>query len=73
MLSMQEVHYFTRLVEKEKVKNIITCPFDPTDIVITKSDEDDLPFFYCLSCKTSFKLNKDTEDIIRIIINKFLK
>ena len=72
MLSIQEIHYYTKLVEKNKIKNLILCPFNKLDIVITKFDEDDMPYFYCLSCKSVFKLSKDVEDIIKIAIDKYL-
>ena len=73
MLSVQEIHFYNNLVRDEKVKNIISCPFDKDDIIVTKIDEDDKPYFYCLTCKSTFKLTKDIEDVIYITINKFIK
>lgn len=71
LLSVGEVHYYNNLVESEKVHNVIFCPFDKLDIVITKVDEDDLPYFYCISCKTSFKLSNDAKTYIKLSIDKF--
>jgi len=71
MLSVLEIHYFTRLVEEGKVKNIIKCPFGSDDIIITKVDENTNPYFYCLNCQTSFSLGKRIEKIIKITIDKF--
>ena len=71
MLSVGEVHFYNNLVESEKVHNVIFCPFDKTDIVITKVDEDDMPYFYCIGCKISFKLSSDAKEYIRLCIDKF--
>lgn len=72
MLSVQEVHFYNNLVEKGKVANLIACPFVKDDIVVTKVDEDDKPYFYCIGCKTVFKITSDIEHTISTIIKKFI-
>jgi hypothetical protein len=72
MLSIQEIHYYNRLVESENVHNLIKCQFDSSDIVVTKVDEDDKPYFFCLGCDSVFKLSQETEKIIKITIDKFI-
>lgn len=52
-LRIQEVHYYNDLVNKGFAEKI-SCPMDETDIVISKLDEKNEVFFYCISCKTSF-------------------
>lgn len=52
-LSIQEVHSYLDLVNEGKAERI-NCPFYETDIVITKLDENDKVYFYCMSCKTSY-------------------
>lgn len=71
MLSMQEIHYYTKLAREGKVKDIIKCPFDSNDIVMVKADEDDKPILHCLGCKSTFKLSKNIEKTIQITIDKF--
>lgn len=72
MLSPQEVHYYNNLVQSEKVHNVIFCPMNKQDIVVMKLDEDDMVYFYCISCKTTFKLTKDMEEIIKSTIILFI-
>jgi len=73
MLSVQEIHFYNNLVDSNKVENLIVCPFVKDDIVVTKVDEDDKPYFYCIGCKTIFKLTSDIEHTISTIIKKFLQ
>ena len=72
MLSVLEVHYYNKLLESEKVHNVIVCPFVKEDLVVTKVDEDDKPYFYCLSCRAVFKLSQEIENIIKLTIDKFI-
>jgi hypothetical protein len=72
MLSVQEVHFYNNLVEKNEVKNLIVCPFVKEDIVVTKVDEDDKPYFFCIGCRTTFYLTKDIQEIIKLTIDKFI-
>lgn len=72
MLSVQEVHFYNNLVERNNVKNVIVCPFVKEDIVVTKVDEDDRPFFFCLSCRVTFLLTKDIQEVIKLTIDKFI-
>lgn len=71
LLSVGEVHFYNNLVQSEKVHNVIFCPFDKRDIVITKVHEDDSLYFYCISCKTSFTLSQDAKRYIRLSIDQF--
>ena len=73
MISIQEVHFYNNLVDVNKLDNLIVCPFVKDDIVVSRVDEDDKPYFYCISCKTTFKLTSDIEYTINTIIKKFLK
>lgn len=73
MISIQEVHFYNNLVDVNKLDNLIVCPFVKDDIVVSRVDEDDKPYFYCISCKTTFKLTNDTEHTINNIIKKFLQ
>jgi hypothetical protein len=72
VLTPQEVHFYNKLVESEKVHNFIVCPSNSLDIVVMKLDEDDMVYFYCISCKTKFKLHKDIEDTIKGSILKYI-
>lgn len=73
MLSVQEIHFYNNLVDSNKVENLIVCPFVKEDIVVVKVDEDDMPYFYCIGCRTTFKLSSDIEHIISTIIKKYLQ
>lgn len=52
-ISIQEVHYYNDLVNKGLAEKI-TCPISETDIVISKLDNENKVYFYCVSCHTSF-------------------
>ena len=56
-LTIQEVNYYNTLVSKGQALKII-CPFDEDknfpDTVISRIDESDNVFFYCLGCSSSF-------------------
>lgn len=67
-LTIQEVHYYDDLVKIGKALKI-NCPIDETDIVISKLDEEDKVFFYCISCKTSFYPGLNTIEKIKYAIN----
>jgi hypothetical protein len=73
MISIQEVHFYNNLVDVNKLNSLIVCPFVKDDIVVSRVDEDDKPYFYCISCRTTFKLTSDIEHTINTIIKKFLK
>jgi len=72
LLSVGEIHFYNKLVEENKVKNLIVCPFVKEDLVVTKIDEDDMPYFHCIGCGTVFKLSQDIERIIKLTIDKFI-
>lgn len=67
-LTIQEVHYYNNLVKIGKALKI-NCPIDETDIVVSKLDEEDRVFFYCISCKTSFYPGLNTIEKIKHTIN----
>lgn len=58
-LSIKEVHSYLNLVNEGRAEKI-SCPFNETDvaddIIVTKVDEEDKVYFYCLSCKSKFYL-----------------
>jgi uncharacterized protein YbaR (Trm112 family) len=72
MISIQEIHFYNNLVNNNKVKNLIVCPISSSDIVVTRVDEDDRPYFYCISCKTVFRLTDEVKKIITLTIKKFI-
>lgn len=66
-LSIKEVHSYLNLVNEGRADKI-NCPFDETDIVITKLDKDDKVYFYCLSCQTSFYPGINTIQKIKLFL-----
>jgi hypothetical protein len=69
-MSLQEIHYYNNLVEHDNYNNLITCPFDKDDVIVTRADENDEPEFYCLHHKNTFKINDSAKsEIKKIIIN----
>ena len=71
MITIQEIHYYTKLVEDKNIKNLIVCPFDPSGIILTKLSDDDTFYFECLSCESTFKLGQRIEKIIKNTIDKY--
>lgn len=74
MLSIQEVHYFTRLADK-KLVDPIKCPtarYDETHFIISKVDDDLRVFFRCVDCSSDFRLGLRSEINIKNTIDKFL-
>jgi hypothetical protein len=72
-LTIQEIHYYNKLVTKNKIENYILCPFNPKDIVVLKVNEDYEPLFECISCDSIFKLNDYAKINIKSIIDKYSK
>lgn len=54
-ISIQEVHSYLNLVNEGRAEKI-NCPLNETDTVISKIDESNKVFFYCISCNTKFYL-----------------
>jgi len=69
MLSIQEVHFYNDLAEKGIVKKI-TCPFNETDIIVTKF-KDDKVYFDCITCDSIFYPGINVIDNIKNSIEKF--
>jgi hypothetical protein len=73
MLSVQEVNYFTKLVQEGKTSPV-ECPFDidkSNHIVYSKVDKDFNVFFKCLTCEISFKPGLNAEELIKKAIDKY--
>lgn len=70
MLSPQQIHFYNDLAEQGLVKKI-TCPFDDSDIIVTKVDEKFNISFNCISCNTIFKPGMSLEKEIKLSIDKF--
>ena len=52
-LTIQEVNHYNNLVKNKKALRI-ECQFDANDTVVSKVDNSDKVFFYCLGCRSSF-------------------
>ena len=73
MLTIQEVNYFTSLVNKNVVSNI-QCPFDIKNtghFVYSRVDENINVYFRCADCKADFKLGLNSEEYIKNTIDKY--
>ena len=70
MITVQEINTYNNLAKKGFVQKI-TCPFDESDLIITKVDSDLNPFFYCLGCNSSFSPGNNTESKIKRALDKF--
>lgn len=72
MVSIQEIHFYNNLVKNQQVSNLIFCPINNDDIIVTKVDKYDKPYFYCISCKTIFRLTSEIQEVISATIKKFI-
>jgi hypothetical protein len=70
LLTTQEINTYNKLSEKGFVQKI-TCPFDTSDIIVTRVDSSGTPFFYCLTCSSSFSVGLNTEGKIKKGIKDF--
>lgn len=70
MLSVQEVTFYNDLVEKN-IAGKINCPFDTSDVVVTKVNDKNEVYFKCLGCDTIFYPGLKVEQIIKDAINTF--
>jgi hypothetical protein len=70
LLTIREINTYNKLSEKGLVQKI-TCPFDVSDIIIARVDSLDNPFFYCLTCSSSFFVGLNTENKIKKGIKDF--
>ena len=52
-LDIKEVNYYSELVKNNKVPKI-ECKLNKDDTVVSRVDEDDKVYFYCISCRSSF-------------------
>jgi hypothetical protein len=71
VLSAKEISFYNQMCDSGLAQKI-ECPFNEDDIIITKIDEKDNPYFYCISCNTKFDIGKNTEEKIKKSIDKFL-
>ncbi len=69
MLTVKEINTYINLSKRGFVQKI-TCPFDSSDAIVTKVNDDLEPFFYCLNCNSTFIPGGNTENRIRESINK---
>jgi hypothetical protein len=70
MITFQDIHLYNKLARKGFVQKI-TCPFDESDIIITKIGKNDEPIIYCISCSSNFDLGTNTQKRIKDAINTF--
>jgi hypothetical protein len=70
MVTFQEINLYNKLAKKGLVQKI-TCPFDESDIVITKIGKDDEPIIYCISCSSNFDLGINTQKRIKDSVDNF--
>jgi len=74
MLSIKEVNYFTRLVNK-KLADPIKCPlarYDENHFVLSKVDESLNVYFRCADCSADFQLGLEAKKYIKNTIDKFI-
>ena len=64
MVTFQEINFYNKLAQKGLVQKI-TCPFDESDIVITKISKNNEPIIHCISCDSSFDLGINTQKRIK--------
>lgn len=74
MLSMKEVHFYNKLVEKGLASKL-ECSFNAervgSHIIIPELDKNDELLFICLTCNSTFKLGINTQETIKSYINKY--
>jgi hypothetical protein len=70
MVTFQEINLYNKLAKKGLVQKI-TCPFDESDIIITKIGKDDEPIIYCISCSSNFDLGINTQKRIKDSVDNF--
>lgn len=71
-INIQTVHYYNNLCENNNIDNIIKCPFDKDDVVVTRIDQSDEPEFYCVYHKSVFRLNDVAKDEIKKTVLKYI-
>ena len=69
MLSIQEINFYNDLADKNLVAKI-NCPFEESDIVVSRVNPKDEVYFECLSCQTTFYPGIKVENIIKNTIDK---
>lgn len=74
MLSMKEIHFYNKLVEKGLAKPL-ECSFNAervgNHIIMPELDKDDDLFFICLTCNSKFKPGINTAEVIKSNIKKY--
>jgi transcription elongation factor Elf1 len=70
MVTFQEINLYNKLAKKGLVQKI-TCPFDESDIIITKISKDNDPIIHCISCDSSFDLGINTQKRIKDSVDNF--
>ena len=74
MLSIQEVNYFTNIVNKN-LANRIQCPLDVLGkghFTYSRVDDNMEVYFRCTDCDADFRLGIDSEKYIKDAIDKEL-
>ena len=73
MLTIQEVNYYTRLIDKKLVDPILcpTAPVSEKHFTMSQVDNDFNVYFKCFECKSKFTLGLQSETNIKNNINKF--
>lgn len=70
-LSIQEINFYNQLSDKGLTEKV-ECVFDSRDIMTTRVDEDNNPYFYCISCNTKYDIGKNTQEKIKKTIDNYL-
>jgi hypothetical protein len=73
MLTIQEVHFYTKLASEGKA-NPINCPFNEdimNHIIILKVKQSDEVYFDCKTCDSTFSPGTNAERIIKNTIDKY--
>jgi hypothetical protein len=70
-LSVQEINFYNSLCDLG-IAQKIECVFDTNDIIITKIDENNNPYFYCITCNTKYDIGTNTIEKIKKTIDNYL-